>query len=169
MQPSQVGNPIQTRVVCASIRPSVTSDKVRVRTIRVNVLVTLDRVNLDLLCPRWLPHCYHVGWSGCCGRIRLAERRIRRWRGTYACVRGAYDRLWGAYACRRGAYAYRRGAYTCRKGTYACIKGTYGRLWGAYTYQRGAYTYWKGAASAVCAPTSAVCTLPSAMRAPYTC
>jgi hypothetical protein len=96
MQPSQVGNPIQTRVVCASIRPSVTSDKVRVRTIRVNVLVTLDRVNLDLLCPRWLPHCYHVGWSGCCGRIRLAERRIRRWRGTYACVRGAYDRLWGA-------------------------------------------------------------------------
>jgi hypothetical protein len=55
------------RVVCASVgpsRPSVTSDKVRVRPIRVNVLLTLDRVNLDLLCPRWLPHRCHVGWPG---------------------------------------------------------------------------------------------------------
>jgi hypothetical protein len=45
-------------------RPSVTSDKVHVRPIRVNVLLTLDRVNLDLSCPRWLPHRCHVGWSG---------------------------------------------------------------------------------------------------------
>jgi hypothetical protein len=43
---------------------TVTSNKVRVRPIRVNVLLTLDRVNLDLLYPRWLPHRCHVGWSG---------------------------------------------------------------------------------------------------------
>jgi hypothetical protein len=58
------------RVVCACVRPSrpsrpsVTSDKICVRPIRVNVLLTLDRVNLDLLYPRWLPHRCHVGWSG---------------------------------------------------------------------------------------------------------
>jgi hypothetical protein len=55
------------RVVYASVRlsrPSVTSDKVHVRPIRVNVLLTLDRVNLDLLCPQWLPHRCHVEWSG---------------------------------------------------------------------------------------------------------
>jgi NAD(P)-dependent dehydrogenase (short-subunit alcohol dehydrogenase family) len=57
----------KTGVACASVRlsrPSVTSDKVRVRPIRVNVLLTLDRVNLDLPCPQWLPHRCHVGWSG---------------------------------------------------------------------------------------------------------
>jgi hypothetical protein len=48
----------------SSVRPSVTSDKVHVRPIRVNVLLTLDRVNPDLPCPRWLPHRCHVGWSG---------------------------------------------------------------------------------------------------------
>jgi hypothetical protein len=48
----------------SSVRPSVTSDKVRVHPIRVNVLLTLDRINLDLLCPRWLPHRCHIGWSG---------------------------------------------------------------------------------------------------------
>jgi hypothetical protein len=40
----------------SSVRPSVTFDKVRVRLIRINVLLTLDRINLDLLCSRWLPH-----------------------------------------------------------------------------------------------------------------
>jgi hypothetical protein len=75
-------------------RPSVTSDKVRVRSIRVNVLLTLDRVNLDLLCPRWLPHCCHIAvrldGRGCCRRILLAEGRICWRRGAYACRRGAY-------------------------------------------------------------------------------
>jgi hypothetical protein len=62
---------VNYRVVCASVRPShpfvrpsVTSDKVHVRPIRVNVLLTLDRLNLDLLCPRWLPHRCHIEWSG---------------------------------------------------------------------------------------------------------
>jgi hypothetical protein len=93
---------VEDRVVCASVcasvclsRPSVMSDKVCIRPIRVNVLLTLDRVNLDLLYPRWLPHCCHIAATldgqGCCGRIQLAEGRIR-WR------RGAYGRLWGAYA-----------------------------------------------------------------------
>jgi hypothetical protein len=51
------------RPFVSSVRPSVTSDKVHVRPIRVNVLLTLDRVNPDLPCPRWLPHRCHVGWS----------------------------------------------------------------------------------------------------------
>jgi hypothetical protein len=58
---------VMDRVVCTSVRSSrlsITSDKVRVRPIRINVLLTLDRVNLDLPCPRWLPHRCHVGWLG---------------------------------------------------------------------------------------------------------
>jgi hypothetical protein len=43
---------IPSRLFVHPSRPSITSDKVRVRPIRVNVLLTLDRVNLDLLCPR---------------------------------------------------------------------------------------------------------------------
>jgi hypothetical protein len=111
------------RVVCASVRPSVTSDKVHVRPIRVNVLLTLNKVNLDLLCPRWLPHRCHIAATlngrGCCGRIRLAEGRIRWWRGAYAWLRGAY-------ACRRGAYACPRGAYVCARGAHSCLRGAYG-------------------------------------------
>jgi hypothetical protein len=98
------------------VRPSVTSDKVHVRPTRVNVLLTLNRVNLDLLCPRWLPHRCHIAATlngrGCCGRIRLAEGRIRWWRG--------------AYACRRGTYACRRGAYVCARGAHSCLRGAYG-------------------------------------------
>jgi hypothetical protein len=76
---------------CLCVRPSVTFDMVHVRLIRVNVLLTLDRVNLDLFCPQWLPHRCHVGWSGLLGahtanwgahtlaegHIRLLEGRIR--------------------------------------------------------------------------------------------
>jgi hypothetical protein len=61
---------------CLCVHPSVTSDKVRVRPIRVNVLLTLDKVNIDLLCPRWLPHRYHVGWSGLLREHTLAEGHI---------------------------------------------------------------------------------------------
>jgi hypothetical protein len=44
-----------------SVRPSVTSDKARVRHIRVNGMLTSKRVKPELLCPRWLPHHCHVG------------------------------------------------------------------------------------------------------------
>jgi hypothetical protein len=37
-------------------RPSVTSDKALVRQIRVNAMLTSDRVKPELLCPQWLPH-----------------------------------------------------------------------------------------------------------------
>jgi hypothetical protein len=67
----------------SSVCPSATFDKVRVHPIRVNVLLTLDRVNLDLLCPRWLPHRCHIvatlDGRGCCG--------------TYGWLRGAYAYL----------------------------------------------------------------------------
>jgi hypothetical protein len=52
------------RVVMATdgqTRPSVTSDKARVRHIRVNGMLTSKRVKPELLCPRWLPHRCHVG------------------------------------------------------------------------------------------------------------
>jgi hypothetical protein len=139
---------------CLCVRPSITSDKVHVRPIRVNVLLTLDRVNLDLLCPRWLPHRCHVEWSGLLrahtagwgahtlveGRIRLSEGCIR-WRrgayayrrGAYACLRGAYACRWDAYAClretyacRRGAYGWPRGANICARGAHSCLRGAYG-------------------------------------------
>jgi hypothetical protein len=70
------------------IRLSVTFDKICVHPIRVNVLLTLDRVNLDLLCPWWLPHRCHIAATldgqGCWGRIWLAKGCIRWWRGAYA-------------------------------------------------------------------------------------
>jgi hypothetical protein len=44
-----------------SVRPSVTSDKARVRHVRVNGMLTSKRVKPELLCPRWLPHRCHVG------------------------------------------------------------------------------------------------------------
>jgi hypothetical protein len=56
---------VRARVVTATdgqTRPSVTSDKARVRHIRVNGMLTSDRVKLELLCPRWLPHHCHVGY-----------------------------------------------------------------------------------------------------------
>jgi hypothetical protein len=44
-----------------SVRLSVTSDKARVRHIRVNGMLTSDRVKPELLCLRWLPHRCHIG------------------------------------------------------------------------------------------------------------
>jgi hypothetical protein len=49
------------RHIRPSVRPSVTSDKARVHEIRVNGMLTSDRVKLGLLCPQQLPHCCHVG------------------------------------------------------------------------------------------------------------
>jgi hypothetical protein len=125
-----------SRVVCTSVhssRPSVTSNKVRVCPIRVNVLLTLDRVNLDLLCPQWLPHRCHVGWLG------LLWAHIGWLRGAYACQRGTYACRRGAYACRKGAYAYVRGAYEILWGAYGCRRGTYACRRGAYSWLRGTY------------------------------
>jgi hypothetical protein len=103
------------RLIC----PSVTSDKVHVRPIRVNVLLTLNRVNLDLLCLRWLPHRCHIAATlngrRCCGRIRLAEGCIRWWRGAYVCQRGAY--------AGRGAHTPVGGAHTLAEGRIRLSEG----------------------------------------------
>jgi hypothetical protein len=135
------------RASVSSICPSVTSDTVRVRPIRVNVLLTLDRVNLDLLCPRWLPHRCHIAATldgrGCCGRIWLVEGHIRWQRGAYAYVRGAHGRLWDAYAYVRGAYGKLWGAYACRRGAYAG-GGAHTLGGGAHTPSRGAHTPGEG-------------------------
>jgi hypothetical protein len=122
---------VKSRVVCAFVRPSrpsVTSDKVHVRPIRVNVLLTLNRVNLDLLCPRWLPHRCHIAATlngrGCCGRIRLAEGRIRWWRGAYACRRGAYTGG-GAHTPVGGAHTPAQGAHTSAQGARTAAFGAH--------------------------------------------
>jgi hypothetical protein len=47
-------------------------------------LLILDKVNLDLLCPRWLPHCCHVGRSG----LLRAEKRIRLSEGCICMHKG---------------------------------------------------------------------------------
>jgi hypothetical protein len=57
------------KVVYASARPSCPSrlivrsafDKAHVRPIRVNAMLTLDRVKPELLSPQWLPHRCHIG------------------------------------------------------------------------------------------------------------
>jgi hypothetical protein len=58
-----------SRIDCASVRPSVMfvtsnrpSDNTHVHLIRVNSVLTLDKVKMELLSPRWLPHGCHVGW-----------------------------------------------------------------------------------------------------------
>jgi hypothetical protein len=53
------------RVVTATdgqTHPFVTSDKTLVCQIRVNAMLTSDRIKPELLCPRWLPRRCHVGW-----------------------------------------------------------------------------------------------------------
>jgi hypothetical protein len=57
--------PCPTRVVTATdgqTRPSVTSDKVLVRQIRVNAILTSDKVKPELLCPQWLLRRCHIEW-----------------------------------------------------------------------------------------------------------
>jgi hypothetical protein len=89
-----------------SVRPSVTSDKVRVRPIRVNVLLTLDRVNLDLPCPQWLPHRCHIvatlDGRGCSRRIRLAEGRIRMSEGRIRMSKGRIRQIVGCIRLSEG-------------------------------------------------------------------
>jgi hypothetical protein len=108
---------------CLCVRPSVTSDKVRVRPIRVNVLLTLDRVNLDLLCPRWLPHCCHIAATldgrGCCGRIRPSEGCIRLSEGCIRLCKGCIWQTVGRIRLSEGSIFWRRGAYACQRGAYA--------------------------------------------------
>jgi hypothetical protein len=79
--------PPASRVVTATngqTRPSVTSDKTRVRHIRVNGMLTSDRVKPELLCPRWLPRWilgHYVIGAGArtawWGRAQLPEGRAQ--------------------------------------------------------------------------------------------
>jgi hypothetical protein len=135
-----------------SVRPSVPSNKVHVRPIRVNVLLTLDRVNLDLLCPRWLPHCCYITATldgrGCWGRIRLAEGRIHWLRDAYAgggvhtlvegriclsegCIRLVEGRIHlseGRICLRKGCIWKTVGHIRLSKGHIRLAKGPLGRL-----------------------------------------
>jgi hypothetical protein len=81
-----------------SVRPSVTSDKVLVRQIRVNAMLTSDKVKPELLYPRWLPHRCHVGWLDVSFHyIALAAEHIALWRARMAAIGARTAREWGAY------------------------------------------------------------------------
>jgi hypothetical protein len=81
------------------------SDKVRVRPIRINVLLTLDRINLDwsmsTVAATSLPHRCHVRWSGLLqagwGAHTLAEGRMCLHKGriqkTVGCIRLSEGRI----------------------------------------------------------------------------
>jgi hypothetical protein len=83
---------------CLCVRPSkmsvaseCMSNKAHVSPIKVNGMLTLDRVKIELLSPRWLPHRYHVEWlhgsfyyivgtgarMACWGRIQLPKGHAR--------------------------------------------------------------------------------------------
>jgi hypothetical protein len=86
------------RVVTATegqTRPSVTSDKVLVRQIRVNAMLTSNKVKPELLCPRWLPHRCHVGWLDVLPLYCTGCRAHSSMEGANGCHRGAYGQRVG--------------------------------------------------------------------------
>jgi hypothetical protein len=109
------------RASVSFVCPSITSNKVRVRPIRVNVLLTLDRVNLDLLCPWWLPHRCHIAamldGRDCWGRIRLVEGRIRLVEGCIRLVEGCIRLSEGCIRLDEGHIHWRR-AHTLVRGAH---------------------------------------------------
>jgi hypothetical protein len=101
LQPPPHPNPIQPspKQGChgdgrtdTSVRPSVTFDKVLVGQIRVNAMLTSDKVKPELLCPRWLPR-----WMAGC-KLPL-----------YCTGYRAHSSMEGANGCHRGAYGHRVG------------------------------------------------------------
>jgi hypothetical protein len=81
-----------------SVCPSVTSDKVLVRQIRVNAMLTYDKVKPELLCPRWLPRCCHVGWLDVSFHyIARAAEHIVLWRARMAAIGARTATEWGAH------------------------------------------------------------------------
>jgi hypothetical protein len=80
------------------VRPSVTSNKVLVCQIRVNAMLTSDKVKLELLCPRWLPRRCHVGWLDVSFHyIARAAEHIALWRARTAAIGARTAGEWGAH------------------------------------------------------------------------
>ena len=77
---------------------SCLSDKALLHQIRVNAMLTFDRIKLELLCPWGLPHwivgyklpLYYRGW----GRHGLVGVHMTAWGGLTA-ARGMRMALWG--------------------------------------------------------------------------
>jgi hypothetical protein len=81
-----------------SVCPSVTSDKVLVRQIRVNAMLTYDKVKPELLCPQWLPRCCHVGWLDVSFHyIARAVEYIVLWRARMAAIGARTATEYGAH------------------------------------------------------------------------
>jgi hypothetical protein len=77
------------------VRPSVTSDKVLIRQIRVNAMLTSDKVKPELLCLWWLLHRCHVGWLDVLPLYCTGCRAHSSMEGANGCHRGAYGRRVG--------------------------------------------------------------------------
>jgi hypothetical protein len=69
-----------------------------VTAIRVNAMLTSDKVKPELLCPRWLPrHCY-VGWLDVSFHyIARAAEHIALWRVQTAAIGVRTAGEWGAH------------------------------------------------------------------------
>jgi hypothetical protein len=84
--------------VVTSVCPSVTSDKALIRQIRINAMLTSNRVKLELLCPRWLPHRCHVGWLDVSFHyIARVVERTTLWGVRTATIGERTAGEWGAY------------------------------------------------------------------------
>jgi hypothetical protein len=81
-----------------SVRPFVTSDKVLVHQIRVNAMLTSDKVKPELLCPRWLPHRCQVGWLDVSFHyIAWAAEHIALWRAQTIAIGVRTAKEWGTH------------------------------------------------------------------------
>jgi hypothetical protein len=95
------------------IRPS---RPIRVYQIRVNAMLTSERVKSELLCPRWLPHGCHVGWLDVnfhyivwiVERTALWGARMTENRGAHGWTRGVHGWTGDVHASEGG-----KGAYAC--------------------------------------------------------
>jgi hypothetical protein len=90
------------------------SDKALVRQIRINAMLTSDRVKPELLCPRWLPR-WMVGYQ-----LPLYSTGCR----PHSSMGGANGYHRGAYGWRVGPVRQGEGARTPRRA--ACMLGTGG-------------------------------------------
>jgi hypothetical protein len=106
--------------------PSVTSDKTLGRQIRVNAMLTSDRVKPELLCSWWLPRRCHVGW------LDISFHYIARV-ADHTALWGARTVAIGARMAGDSARTPRRVAPTLGEGC-ACLDG------GAHTPREGART-----------------------------
>jgi hypothetical protein len=97
------------------VRPSCPSDKALLHQIRVNAMLTSDRVKLELLCPWWLPHRCHIG---------LLDASFH-----YIIGVGGRTAWWGHIRLPKGRSRLHEGCAWLREGHVRLGGGAHGSLW----------------------------------------